>query len=102
MLYHSLESFREYISALIPALGLFCFVVYRVLLKKPLKRAFLLIKQKLPQVKSQILKFWCNGCGGDHRGQAGDVEHGTTYGGYNETHDQLQHRVEHPQLYTYK
>ena len=44
---YALPLFRNVsgISALIPALGLFGFIVYRVLLKKPLRRAFLLINK---------------------------------------------------------
>ena len=45
------------VSALLPALGLLGFVVYK-LFKKPLKRAFVKIKEKLPQVK---LRWCCSG-----------------------------------------
>ena len=46
------------VSVLFPVLGLLCFVVYK-LFKKPLKRAFVKIKEKLPQVKC------CSGCKDD-------------------------------------
>ena len=84
------------ISAMIPALGLFSYVVYRVIFKRPLKKVILLIKQKLPQLKSKILSVRINR---RSQAQAGNVEHGlSTY----ETNDQLPDRVVCPQLYTYR
>ena len=88
---HALPFFRyiSVISAIIPALALFSYVIYRVIFKKPLKKAILLLKQKLPRLKSKILPVFINrrGNGG---AQAGNVE----------LNDQLPDRVERPQLYS--
>ena len=46
------------VSVLFLALGLFSFVVYK-LLKKPLKSEFVPIKQKLAQVRSWLLLICC-------------------------------------------
>ena len=88
------------ISAIIPALGLFSYIIYRVIFKRPLKKIILLIKQKLPRLKSKILSVRINRRSqGDNEAQAGNVEHGlSTY----ETNDQLPDRVVCPQLYTYR
>ena len=48
----------------IPALGLFSFVIYK-LLKKPLKPVFSQIKYKLPQVRSWLLLICCKGHNSD-------------------------------------
>ena len=84
------------ISTLIPALGLFSFVVYK-LLKKPFKPVFVQIKQKLPQVKSQLLLTCCKGHIniGD---RARDEEQGSTNNDRDEI--QLPDRIVHPELYT--
>ena len=81
------------ISTLIPALGLFCFVIYK-LLKNPLKPVFVLLKLKLPQVKSQLLLICGKGYNSD---RTRDEEQGTTN---NDCDDiQLPDRVVHPELY---
>ena len=89
---HALPFFRyiSVISAIIPALGLFSYVVYQVVFKKPLKKVILLLKQKLPRLKSKILPV-CINRRGNGGAQAGNVE----------VNDQLPDRVERPQLYTY-
>ena len=93
---YALPFFRyiSVISAMIPALGLYSYVVYQVIFKKPLKKAILLLKKKLPRLKSKILPI-CINRRGDGGAQAGNVEQG------NELNDQLPDRVERPQLYTY-
>ena len=75
---------------MIPALGLYSYVVYRVIFKKPLKKAILLLKQKLPPLKSKILSVCIN-----------RRENGGAQAGNVELNDQLPDRVERPQLYTY-
>ena len=84
------------ISALIPALGLFSFVIYK-LLKKLLKPVFAQIKQKLPQVKSRLLLICCKGHVGD---RARDEEQGATVNDCDEI--QLPDRVVHPELYVHR
>ena len=79
------------LSVLLPALGLFSFVMYK-LLKKPLKGAFIVIKQKLPLVK---LRFCCSGHKDD---RARDEEQGNTDNDRDEI--QLPDRIVHPELYT--
>ena len=49
------------ILGLLPAIGMLSFVIYK-LFNKPLKEAFLKIKQKLPQVE---LRWCCSGCKDD-------------------------------------
>ena len=94
---HALLFFRyiSVISTIIPALGLYSYVVYRVIFKKPLKKAILLLKQKLPRLKSKILPI-CINRRGNGGAQAGNVEQG------NEFNDQLPDRIVRPQLYTYR
>ena len=76
-------------------LGLFSFVLYK-LLKKPFKPVFVLIKQKLPQVKSQLLQICCTGHHGDSLRARGEEQGNTN----NDCDDiQLPDRVEHPELY---
>ena len=89
---HALSFFRYIsgMSAIIPALGLFSYVVYRVIFKKPLKKAILLLKQTLPPLKSKILSVCIN-----------RRENGGAQAGNVELNDQLPDRVERPQLYTY-
>ena len=89
---YALPFFRyiSVISAIIPALGIYSYIVYRVIFKKPLKKAILLLKQKLPRLKSKILPV-CINRRGNGGAQAGNVE----------LNDQLPDRVERPQLYTY-
>ena len=82
------------ISVLIPVLGLFSFVVYK-LLKKPLKTVFILIKPTLPRVRSQLLLICCNGHKSD---RARDEEQGSTNSDRDEI--QLPDRIVHPELYT--
>ena len=98
---HALPFFRyiSVISAIIPALGLFSYIVYRVIFEKPLKKAILLLKQKLPQLKSKILPV-CINRRRDGGAQAGNVEQGNAY--HNEINDQLPDRIVRPQLYTYR
>ena len=76
------------ILALIPALGLYSFVIYK-LLKKPLKIIFTSIKQKLPPVKQSLLTC-CNRHKDD---SAQDEEQG------NHDEAQLPDRIVHPELY---
>ena len=84
------------ISTLIPVLGLFSFVIYK-LLKKLLKPVFVLIKQKLPQVKSRLLLICCKGHVGD---RVRDEEQGATDDDCDEI--QLPDRVVHPELYVHR
>ena len=73
-----------------PALGLSSFIIYKVL-KKPLTRAFVWIKQKLPQVKERWLMICCKG-----------REDGRALGGNTDSDRdeiQLPDRIEHPELY---
>ena len=86
-----LRLFTE-ILRLIPALGLFSFVVYK-LTKKPLKMIFTSVKQKLPQVKRSLLAC-CNGHKDD---RAQDEEKGNNENNHDE--DQLPDRLMHPELY---
>ena len=80
-------------SALIPALGLFSLVLYK-LLKKPLKPVFASIKQKLLQVKSRLLLICCNSHNSD---RARDEEQGSTNNDCDEI--QLPDRIVHPEVY---
>ena len=57
-----------------PAVGLFSFIIYK-LLKKPLKIVFIVIKQTLLQIKQSLLTC-CNGGHKDDRAQ--DEEQGNT------------------------
>ena len=82
------------VLVLLPALGLLSFVVYK-LFKKPLQRAFVKIKEKLPQVKLQ----WC--CSGrkddgvrDDQEEQGNADNGR------DDDVQLPDRIVHPELYT--
>ena len=79
---------------LTPALGLSSFIVYKVL-KKPLRRAFVQIKQKLPRVNLQLLVVCCKGKREDDRDQ--DKEQGNI----DDDHDEIElpDRIEHPELY---
>ena len=86
-----LRLFTE-ILRLIPALGLFSFVIYK-LTKKPLKMIFTSVKQKLPQVKRSLLTC-CNGHKDD---RAQDEEKGNNENNHDE--DQLPDRIMHPELY---
>ena len=81
-------------SILIPMLGLFSFIAYR-LLKKQLKIVMGRIEQKLLQTKAQLLVICCNGRKNDAR----DEEQGNTA---RNDHDegQLPDRIVHPELYT--
>ena len=82
------------ILRLMPALGLFSFVIYK-LMKKPLKMIFTLVKQKLPpMIKRSLLTACCNGHKDD---RAQDEEQGNVENNHNE--DQLPDRVVHPELY---
>ena len=79
---------------LMPALGLFSFVIYR-LVEKPLKMIFTLVKQKLtPIIKQSLLATCCNGHKDD---RAQDEEQGNIENNHDE--DQLPDRVVHPELY---
>ena len=80
------------VSALLPAIGLLGFVVYK-LFKKPLKRVFVKIKEKLPQVKLQ----WC--CSGRKDDGVRDEEQGNADNGHDDE-VQLPDRIVHPELYT--
>ena len=60
------------ILVLLPALGLFSFLVY-ILFRKPLKVAYIPIKQKIAQVKFRLC---C--CSGDKNDGASDEEQGNT------------------------
>ena len=82
------------VSALLPAIGLLSFIVYK-LFKKPLKRAFVKIKERLPQVK---LRWCCSGCKDD--GVRDDQEE---QGNADNGHDddiQFPDRIVHPEAYT--
>ena len=80
------------ILVLLPAIVLFCFIVYK-LLKKPLKGAYILIKQRLPQARLQLC------CSSHKDNRVTDEEHGgnTDIGG---DEIQLPDRIVHPELYT--
>ena len=81
------------VLVLLPALGLLGFVVYK-LFKNPLKRVFIKIKEKLPQVK---LRWCCSGRKDD--GVRDDQEE---QGNADNGHDddvQLPDRIVHPELY---
>ena len=82
------------VSALLPAIGLLGFVVYK-LFKKPLKRAFVKIKEKLPQVKLR----WC--CSGrkDDGVRDDQEEQGNPVNGHDDD-IQLPDRIVHPEAYT--
>ena len=83
------------VSALLPAIGLLGFVVYK-LFKKPLKRVFVKIKEKLPQVKLR----WCCCSGYKDDGVRDDQEEqGNPINGYDDD-IQLPDRIVHPELYT--
>ena len=90
--FYAFPFFRAWseISSLVPALGLFSFVIYK-LLKKQLKTLFASLKQKLPLVK-QSLQTGCRD------GRAQDEE-GQETAGNNHTQAQLPDRVVHPELY---
>ena len=80
------------VLVLLPALGLLGFVMYK-LFKKPLKRVFVKIKEKLPQVKLQ----WC--CSGRKDDGVRDEEQGNADNGCDDE-VQLPDRIVHPELYT--
>ena len=80
------------ILRMIPALGLFSFVLYK-LLRKPLEIIFTLVKRKLQQVKLSLLAC-CNGYKDDG---AKDEEQGNNQNNHDEA--QLPDRVVHPELY---
>ena len=80
------------ILSLVPALGLFSFVVYK-LLKKQLKIVFASVKQKLPLVKQSLLVC----CDGHKDDRAQDEEQGNTKNNHDDA--QLPDRVVHPELY---
>ena len=77
-----------------PALGVSSFVIYKVLMK-PLKRALVKIKQKLPRVNLQLLVVCCKGQHEGDRNQ--DEEQGDIDNNHDET--KLPDRIEHPELY---
>ena len=79
------------IFTIIPVLGLFSFIIYK-LLKKPLKPVLIPIKQTLLQVKPQLLLIYCNGHNGN--GARDEV--------HNKNGDEIQlpDRFVHPELYT--
>ena len=80
------------ILSLIPAVGLFCFVIYE-LLKKPLKIVFTSVKQKLLLIKQSLLI-----CFDGHKDdRAQDEEQGNTENCCDEI--QLPDRIIHPELY---
>ena len=82
------------VSALLPAIGLLSFIVYK-LFKKRLKRAFVKIKEKLPQVK---LRWCCSGRKDDGVRDDQEEQGNPVYG-----HDddiQLPDRIVHPEAYT--
>ena len=81
------------ILRLIPALGLYSFVVYK-LLKRPFKIIFASIKQKLLPVKQSLLTCCCNGHKDD---RAQDEEQRNTENNHDQA--QLPDRVVHPELY---
>ena len=90
--------FFRYISgifAIIPVLGLFSYVIYRMIFEKPLKKAIRLLKQKLPRLKSKILPV-CINRRGDGGAQAGNVEQGNAH--HNEINDQLPDCIVWPQF----
>ena len=87
-------SFKLSSLVLLPALGLLSFVMYK-LFKKPLKRVFVKIKEKLPQVK---LQWCCSGCKDDGV-RDGQEEQGNTDNGRNDD-VQLPDQIVHPELYT--
>ena len=87
--------FFQVISALLPAIGLLGFVVYK-LLKKPLKRAFVKMKEKLPQVK---LRWCCSGRKDDGVSSRDDQEQGNPVDGHDDD-IQLPDRIVHPEAYT--
>ena len=82
------------VSVLFPALGLLSFVIYK-LFKKPLKRAFVKIKEKLPQVKLR----WC--CSGrkDDGVRDDQEEQGKPVNGHDDD-IQFPDRIVHPEAYT--
>ena len=88
-------SFRHIaeVLRLLPALGLFSFVIYK-LLKKSIKLVLSPVKQKLQQVK-QLLLICCNGHIRDDGAQ--DEEQENTENNHIEA--QLPDRVVHPELY---
>ena len=79
-----------------PALGLFSFIIYK-LLKKPLRIAFVKIKQKLPPVKSRLLVICCKKHVDD---RAQNEEQGNTINRDHDAEIQLPDRIVHPELYT--
>ena len=84
------------VSVLFPALGLLSFVICK-LLKKPLKRAFVKIKEKLPQVK---LRWCCSGRKDDGVSSRDDQEEqGNPINGHDDD-IQLPDRIVHPEAYT--
>ena len=86
------------ILSLIPALGLFSFVVYK-LMKKQLKMLFSLIEQKLPasvkQKLQQVKQSQLACCNGHKDDRTQDEEQGKN----NHHEAQLPDRVVHPELY---
>ena len=80
------------ILRLIPALGLFSFVVYK-LLKKPFKGTFTLVKQKFSSIKQSVLVCY----DGHNDDRAQDEEQGNIENNCDEA--QLPDRVVHPELY---
>jgi hypothetical protein len=82
------------VSVLLPALGLISFIVYKIF-KKPLKGAFIKIKQKLPQGNHALR--WC--CRGHKDDGVRDEEQGDNENGCDDE-IQLPDRIEHPELYT--
>ena len=82
------------VSVLLPALGLLGFVVYK-LFKKPLKRVFVKIKEKLPQVK---LQWYCSGHKDD--GVRDDQEEQGNADNGRDDDIQLPDQIVHPEVYT--
>ena len=77
---------------LIPAFGLFSFIVYKSL-KKPLKIVLAPVKDKLPQIKQSLLVC----CDGHIDDRAQNEEQGNTKN--NDDEAQLPDRVVHHELY---
>ena len=78
------------ILRLIPAFGLFSVIIYKLLLKTPLRILFASVKQKLLLVKQSLL-VCCVGCK-DKSKEQGDV-------GNNLDEAQLPDRIVNPELY---
>ena len=82
------------VSVLLPALGLFSFVIFKRF-KKPLKRVFVKIKERFPQVKLR----WCCSEHKDDGVRNDQEEQGNPVNGHDDD-IQLPDRIVHPEAYT--